>query len=121
MAAEQPVLTQDFLQRVKDQLNANPYTDEQLHRAAFFLVAPPLVTAAEIGAADPSNAALLVVANLYAGGVMADYINSGCISVSAIDRFMTKLGEENESSDRGIPSDERVDAPDAAQAEGAQE
>lgn len=99
MTTEQPVLTQDFLERVKDQLNINPYTDEQLHRAAFFLVAPPLVTAAEINAADSSNAALLVVANLYAGGVMADYINNGCISVSAIDRYMTKLGEENVSTD----------------------
>lgn len=92
--ASSRVLTPEFLERLKSRLHANPYTDEQLHRAAFFSVAPVLYTAGEIKAADVSTVSIMTTANLFAGALMADFINAGCISVSAIDRFMEKAGEE---------------------------
>lgn len=88
------VLTAEFMERLKSKLNANPYTDEQLHRAAFFMVAPILYTAGEIRAADVSTVSIMTTANLFAGALLADFINTGCISVSAIDRFMERAADE---------------------------
>jgi len=88
------VLTDEFLGILKSKLHANPYTDEQLHRAAFFMVAPVMYNAGEIGAADVTTAAILTTANLYGAALLADFINAGCISVTAIDRFMANAGEE---------------------------
>src|SRR6187551_2244348 len=103
------VLTDEFLGILKSKLHANPYTDEQLHRAAFFMVAPVLYDAGEIGAADVSTAAILTTANLYAASVLADFINAGCVSVSAIYRFMEQAKtdmEEGELGDDGVSAEE---------------
>lgn len=100
------ILESEFLERLKGQLNApNAYTDVQLNRAAFFLTAPSLTVAGEIGAADPSKQAVVVTANLLASGVLADFINKGCLSVSAIDRYMTELEEQyNKDAKKEAPN-----------------
>src|SRR5690349_16480092 len=102
------ILDGEFLARFKDQL-AGPdiYTDVQLNRVAFFMSAPALTVAGEIGAADSSRAAVMVTANLLASGVLADFVNKGCISISAIDRYMTELevqynAEAQKKSQNGV-------------------
>ena len=122
------VLTEEFRHIVKSKLHADVYTDEQLDRAAFFMVAPVLYNAGEIGAADVTTASILTTANLYAGALLAMFINAGCINVSAIDRFMEKGGQEfeeqevkNVTSDGGVSSDDGTDAPDEVQTKGSRE
>lgn len=85
------ILTPDFLGRLKDGLEAKVYTDEQLNRAAYFWTVVVMTVAAEIGAADGTNKAIMVTANLLAGGFLAEYINAGLISVTAIDRYVTRV------------------------------
>lgn len=100
------VLQPEFLDRLKSQLTANPYTDEQLNNVAFFYITPTMTMAGEIGAGDSSPAAILTLCNLFAGGNLADFINAGCISVSAVDRYMKKVAAEYDAEQEGKGVDE---------------
>lgn len=82
------ILLPESLDILKNNLHAKVYTDKQLHRAASFMTAGTLALGAHVGAASEKPEDLFVVANLFARTVMADFINKGCISISAIDRFM---------------------------------
>lgn len=108
--ADNTVLQDEFLQRLKSQLTVNPYTDAQLNNAAFFFVAPTMTMAAEIGAGDASGAAILTLCNLFAGGNLSDFINAGCISVSAIDRYMHKIAAEYDAKQVEGEGDEQPDS-----------
>jgi len=114
---EQPILIPESLEILKGKMTVNPYTDKQLNRTAMFFVAPTLSLASELGAADDSPTATFTTANLFARTIMADFINSGLIAVSAIDRYLDRaeqmiLDEEREAkakADREDATDGSVD------------
>jgi hypothetical protein len=99
-ADESPVLIPESLEILKSKLSMPGYTDKQLNRAAMFLTAPVLSLGYAMGVADETPLAIMSTANLVARTVLADFINKGCLSVTAIDRYLTeaeKLVEEAEA------------------------
>lgn len=106
-----------------DGLNAKVYTEKQLHQAAVWYVAPSLTLGSQLGVSDMSRIAVMTTANLFARTVMADFINKGLMSVTAIGRFMDEAEEigkaeeaKRESSEAGEDSDSGIESPDAVQA-----
>lgn len=82
------ILTDDSLEMLKAKMNVNPYTDEQLNKAAMWYTSPTMYLASQLGAADGSQLAIFTTANLFARTVMAEYVNKGLLSISAIERYM---------------------------------
>lgn len=116
------VLTADSLEILKSGLTVNPYTDQQLHYAAMWYVAPSLSLAEQLGAADASSVALFTTANLFARTIMAEYMNKGLLPITAIERYM-KYAEEvaikeatNESGENGANPDAGVESSDVGEA-----
>lgn len=104
------ILIPESLDVLKSRLTANPYTDKQLHQVASFMVAPTLALGKVMGVADDSPQAIFATANVLARTTLADFINKGLVSVTAIDRFMryaeevfeaeqTKLAEEDSDAE----------------------
>ncbi len=110
---ELTILIPESLEIFREKLNhgGKPYTDNQLQRAAMFATSPVLSIGAAMGVANEDPVSIFSTANLMARTVLADFINAGCLSVSAIDRYLDKAEQmvlEQEAKDK-----EKADREDA--------
>ncbi len=95
------VIAPDFMKTLREKLtNSEQYTDEQLNRAAWFMVAAPMQVAGQLGAADASSAAVYTTTNLYAASIMAEFIDAGCINIEAVDKYMDRFFEDDGDADK---------------------
>jgi hypothetical protein len=96
-----PVLIPEVLTRVQKNLQKS-YTDKELENTAYFLAALPMTAAANIGAADDHPMARVAVVNVFAGAMLAEFINRGLIDPTRITDWMAEQTSTDEAVAEGL-------------------
>lgn len=112
------ILVDESMDVLKSRLAANPYTDKQLHQVASFMVAPILTLGRMMGVSDDSPQAIFATANVLARTTLADFINKGLISVTAIDRFMREAEAVFEAEQARLAAEDSTDDSSVGQQQG---
>lgn len=97
---ENLILMPDSLAILRNDLEDKLFSDKQLSDVAVFMTSPILELGAALGAADSSPMAHHATANLLARTTLADFINTGCVSIAAVSRYMERAKELFEADEK---------------------